>query len=91
MDIDGKEVKLNVGHISEIEDTLSYGPTLKKLFSALLEESRAAHLKERALWQKFEKRAKKQYPNYNKEEHMLMYCWRTRKLTITLTTNTKGG
>lgn len=78
----GETVKINKGQKDLLESVLSYTQALDKMFKKLMQESRDAHLRERNLWAKLGKIAKKQYPNYNPKEHLLIWNWETHSLTI---------
>lgn len=84
MKIEGKQVELNEGEMDMIEETLAYKHILDKLFKRLIQETSETYLKERKMWKKFESIAMEQFPEFDKNKHLLSWNWQTSRMIVQL-------
>lgn len=82
MRLSGIMLSINAGDKFLIEDTLFTKRTLENVFKQLIVEQKGAMAKELDLWRKYEKLAKKQYPEYDTGRYILTWNWEKRELII---------
>lgn len=80
--LDGQDITLTEAQIEEAENAFSFANALDKMFRRFWKECANADKKERSIWQKMEKLAKEQFPDFDTEKYYLKYSWERKKVSI---------